>query len=70
MKKVTAPQVATPAEAQGADLPESVQLALGELAGVAREGLLALSVGVGLGLVHGRARPRPRADGGGGRRRR
>jgi putative transposase len=29
-----------------------VQVALGELVGAAREGLLALSVGVGLGVMH------------------
>src|SRR3954470_18287306 len=33
-------------------LPQRVQEALGELAGAAREGLLALSVGVGLGVLH------------------
>jgi hypothetical protein len=33
-------------------LPERVQLALGELAGAAKEGLLALSVGVGLGVLY------------------
>jgi hypothetical protein len=33
-------------------LPAAVQEALGELAGAAKEGLLALSVGVGLGVVH------------------
>lgn len=33
-------------------LPESVQLSLGELAGAAREGLLALLVGVGVGVRH------------------
>ncbi len=32
-------------------LPASVQEALGELVGAAREGLLALSVGVGLGVL-------------------
>jgi hypothetical protein len=32
-------------------LPERVQLALGDLAGAAKEGLLALSVGVGLGVL-------------------
>jgi putative transposase len=52
MKKVTAPQVATVKEAMAGDLPEAVQEALGDLAGAAREGLLALSVGVGLGVVH------------------
>jgi transposase-like protein len=34
------------------ELPERVQRALGELAGAAKEGLLALSVGVGLGVLH------------------
>lgn len=52
MKKVSAPQVASPEQATAADLPQSVQLALGDLAGAAREGLLALSVGVGLGVMH------------------
>jgi putative transposase len=33
-------------------LPPSVLEALGELAGAAKEGLLALSVGVGLGVLH------------------
>ena len=32
-------------------LPERVQEALGEMAGAAKEGLLALSVGVGLGVL-------------------
>lgn len=32
-------------------LPERMQEALGELAGAAKEGLLALSVGVGLGVL-------------------
>jgi transposase-like protein len=52
MGTVSAPQVATPNEATREELPESVQLALGDLAGAAKEGLLALSVGVGLGVVH------------------
>ena len=52
MKKVTAPQVVTAEEAMKGELPEAVQEALGDLAGAAREGLLALSVGVGLGVVH------------------
>jgi len=34
------------------ELPGRVQEALGELAGAAKEGLLALSVGVGLGVLH------------------
>ena len=38
-----------------AALPERVQEALGELAGAAKEGLLALSVGVGLGVSSSRA---------------
>jgi hypothetical protein len=33
-------------------LAAEIQEALGELVGVAREGLLALSVGVGLGAAH------------------
>ena len=33
------------------ELPERVRDALGELAGAAKEGLLALSVGVGLGVL-------------------
>src|SRR4051812_867989 len=33
-------------------LPPTVMEALGELAGAAKEGLLALSVGVGLGVLH------------------
>jgi hypothetical protein len=32
-------------------LPEQVTVALGELAGAAREGLLALAVGTGLGVL-------------------
>jgi putative transposase len=38
--------------AQEEMLPVRVQEALGELAGAAKEGLLALSVGVGLGVLH------------------
>src|SRR5512132_2835818 len=34
------------------ELPGAVHEALGELAGAAKEGLLALSVGVGLGVLH------------------
>jgi hypothetical protein len=52
MNKVTAPQVVTAGDAVKKELPESVQAALGDLAGAAKEGLLALSVGVGLGVVH------------------
>ena len=52
MKKVSGPQVVTPAEAVEMPLPAAIQDALGELVGAAREGLLALSVSVGLGVVH------------------
>ena len=52
MKKVSGPQVVTPAEALERPLPPQIQEALGELVGVAREGLLALSVAVGLSVVH------------------
>ena len=58
------------------ELPERVRDALGELAGAAKEGLLALSVGVGLGVLHellegrgrrvrpeGQAHPGPRGVG-------
>lgn len=51
MRKVTTPQVATPDQASRADLPDSVKEALSEIAGAAKEGLLALSVGVGLGVM-------------------
>src|SRR4051794_24868733 len=51
MRTVTAASVAAKGEsAEG--LPEAVLEALGELAGAAREGLLALSVGLGLGVLH------------------
>jgi putative transposase len=50
VEKVLVEGVASaPAGADG--LPERVQEALGELAGAAQEGLLALSVGVGLGVL-------------------
>ena len=52
MQKVSGPQVVTPAEALERPLPAGIQEALGELVGVAREGLLALSVGIGLCVVH------------------
>src|SRR5215211_2541374 len=51
MRTVTAASVAAGDECiEG--LPESVMEALGELAGAAKSGLLALSVGVGLGVLH------------------
>ncbi len=53
MRKVMVDEVVSaPAGADTAALPERVQEALGELAGAAQEGLLALSVGVGLGVLH------------------
>jgi putative transposase len=51
MRTVSAASVAANSEGI-ARLPGAVQEALGELAGVAKEGLLALSVGVGLGVLH------------------
>jgi putative transposase len=51
MRTVTAASVAANDESVEG-LPESVLEALGELAGAAKEGLLALSVGVGLGVLH------------------
>src|SRR4051794_15262681 len=42
----------TPDDERVEELPERVREALGELAGAAKEGLLALSVGVGLGVLH------------------
>src|ERR687895_2003610 len=51
MRTVSAASVAASDESiEG--LPVRVQEALGELAGAAKEGLLALSVGVGLGVLH------------------
>src|SRR6187200_1702556 len=51
MRTVSAVSVAA-GEAPVDGLPERVREALGELAGAAKEGLLALSVGVGLGVLH------------------
>jgi putative transposase len=52
VEKVLVDGVASaPAGVDAAALPERVAEALGELAGAAREGLLALSVGVGLGVM-------------------
>ena len=51
MRTVSAASVA--ASDEGTEgLPDAVLEALGEVAGAAREGLLALSVGVGLGVLH------------------
>jgi len=52
VKKVSGPKVVTPVEALESSLPAEIQEALGELIGVAREGLLAVSVGLGLTVVH------------------
>jgi putative transposase len=51
MRTVSAGSVAAGQE-RIEELPSLVQDALGELAGAAKEGLLALSVGVGLGVLH------------------
>src|SRR3954454_3115666 len=51
MRTVSAASVAANPEG-GEGLPEAVLEALGERAGAAKEGLLALSVGVGLGVLH------------------
>jgi putative transposase len=51
MRTVSAAAVAA-GQARSDELPSSVREALGELAGAAKEGLLALSVGVGLGVLH------------------
>ena len=51
MRTVTAASVAA-SDGSIEGLPEPVLEALGELAGAAKEGLLALSVGVGLGVLH------------------
>jgi putative transposase len=51
MRTVTAASVAA-GEERIEGVPEPVLEALGELAGAAKEGLLALSVGVGLGVLH------------------
>jgi putative transposase len=53
VEKVLVDEVASVlAGTDAAALPERLQVALGELAGAAKEGLLALSVGVGLGVLH------------------
>ena len=51
MRTVSTAEVVSDEEVVGG-LPKRVQEALGELAGAAKEGLLALSVGVGLGVLH------------------
>ncbi len=51
MRTVTAASVAAGEERARGCRPRCIE-ALGELAGAAKEGLLALSVGVGLGVLH------------------
>ena len=50
-ENVPVAQEATTQKDAGSELPAGVQEALGELAGAAQEGLMALSVGVGLGVL-------------------
>jgi putative transposase len=45
------PHVVSPAEEAAINLPERVTVALGDFAGAAKQGLLALSVGLGLAVV-------------------
>jgi hypothetical protein len=52
MRNVTPEQVAMAEQHRRGELPDRIEGALGELAGAAKEGLMALSVGVGLGVVH------------------
>jgi putative transposase len=51
MSKLHLVEVATPKASQ-LDLPEQVQLSLAEIAGAAKEGLLALAVATGLAVLH------------------
>ena len=50
--KLQAVEVVTPEQAAQRALPDEVQLSLVEIAGVAKEGLLALAVGTGLAVLH------------------
>ncbi len=52
MSKLHVVGVAAPEQEQLLELPEHVQLSLGEIAGAAKEGLLALAVGTGLAVLH------------------
>ncbi len=52
MRNVTPEQVAMAEQHRRGELPDRSEGALGELAGAAKEGLMALSVGVGLGVLH------------------
>jgi uncharacterized membrane protein len=51
MRNVTPEQVAMAEQHRRGELPDRIEGALGELAGAAKEGLMALSVGVGLTLM-------------------
>jgi putative transposase len=51
MSKLQVVGAASAEAVQGLDLPEQIELSLGEIAGGAREGLLALSVRVGLAVL-------------------
>ena len=52
MRNVTPEQVAMAEQHRRGELPDRIEGALGELAGAAKEGLMAPSVGVGLGVLH------------------
>src|SRR3712207_6336332 len=52
MRNVTPEQVAMAEQHRRGELPDRIEGALGELAGAAKEGLMALSVGVGLSVLH------------------
>jgi putative transposase len=52
MSKLHVVGVAAPEQEQLLELPEHVQLSLGEIAGAAKEGLLALAVGTGLAVLN------------------
>jgi len=51
MATISRPRVVGATEEVAINLPEHVTVALAELAGVAKQGLLALSVGLGLAVV-------------------
>ena len=51
MATIRQPRIVSKRELEASDLPEQVTVALAELAGAAKQGLLALSVGVGLAVV-------------------
>ena len=51
MGTIPQPRIVSKLELEASELPERVTVALAELAGAAKQGLLALSVGVGLAVV-------------------